>query len=523
MDFSIAGIIRHQAEAQRDVNAVTGPDRVLTFGDLDRRSSQVAQALLTEGVGKQDRVAWIDKNSPEWFELLFGGAKLNAVNVSVNWRLAPREMAQIVNDAQARVLVVGRDFGAQLAEFEDQLTTVTKVVTVGDGDPKHEGYEHWVSAQEPVDPGATAEPHDVAIQLYTSGTTGLPKGAMLTNGNFASILPVTSPEWSFDHDSVNLVAMPLFHIGGGGWAIVGMWNGAHSVVMREVDPAAILAAIPRYGVTNAFLVPAVIQMMLLHPSAAITDFSSLRTVLYGASPISSEVLGRAVKSFGCGFAQAYGLTETTGAITILRPGDHDPDGPRAGLLRSCGVPFAGVEIRITDPESGEQMPAGEVGEIWTRSRQNMKGYWQNQEATASTITPDGWLRTGDAGYSDADGFIFIHDRVKDMVVSGGENVYPAEVENVLFAHPGVADAAVIGVPSEKWGETVKAIVVRTTGPEGDQVTAESLIELCRRQLAHFKCPTSVEFVDALPRNPSGKVLKRELREPYWKGVERRIG
>lgn len=523
MQFSLAGIIREQVASRPDAPALTAQERTLTFAELDARSSRVAQALAAEGVGSQDRVAFIEKNSAEWFEFLLGGAKLNAVNVSVNWRLAPREMAEIVNDAGARVLVVGEEFRGQLAEFEDQLATVTKTVVLGpDRDDKHERYEDWLARYPEIDPGVASGPDDVAFQLYTSGTTGLPKGVMLTNSNFG-MLDRTSQEWSLDGASVNLVAMPLFHIGGGGWAITGMSNGAHSVVLREVDAGAVLAAVPRYRVTNAFVVPAVIQMMLLHPDCPATDFSSLRTVLYGASPIASDVLGRAVETFGCGFAQAYGLTETTGAVTILRPADHDPGGARAGLMRSCGVPFDWVELRIADPESGEAVPVGEVGEIWTRSVQNMKGYWRKPEETAKTILTDGWLRTGDAGYVDDAGFVFIHDRVKDMVVSGGENIYPAEVENVLFAHPGVADVAVIGVPSDRWGETVKAVVVRKVSPDGEALTPESLIEFSRSRLAHFKCPTSVDFIDVLPRNPSGKVLKRELREPYWRGVSRRVG
>jgi long-chain acyl-CoA synthetase len=527
MEFSIAGIIRQQAAERPDAPALTDRERTLTFAELDRRSSQVAQALAAEGVAGQDRIAFIEKNSAEWFEVLLGGAKLNAVNVSVNWRLSAREMAEIVNDAEARVLVVGQEFRGHLAEFEDRLSSVTKIVLLGPpandaAGAKHELYEDWLGRRAADDPGVEAGPDDVAFQLYTSGTTGLPKGVMLTNANFGMV-DHTSAEWALDVSSVNLVAMPLFHIGGGGWAIIGMWNGAHSVVLREVDPSAVLAAVPRYGVTNAFLVPAVIQMMLLHPDCAATNFSSLRTVLYGASPIASDILARAVQAFGCGFAQAYGLTETTGAVTILRPGDHDPGGPRAALLRSCGLAFDWVEIRIADPETGQAVPIGQVGEIWTRSAQNMKGYWRKPEETARTITSDGWLRTGDAGYVDDRGYVYIHDRVKDMIVSGGENIYPAEVENVLFGHPGVADVAVIGVPSEKWGETVKAVVVRTGSPDGDALTAEELIAFSRSLLAHFKCPTSVDFVSVLPRNPSGKVLKRELREPYWRDRSRGVG
>jgi acyl-CoA synthetase (AMP-forming)/AMP-acid ligase II len=284
-----------------------------------------------------------------------------------------------------------------------------------------------------------------------------------------------------------------------------------------VELANILDAIPRYGVTHALFVPAVLQFLLATPGIDEADLSSLETIVYGASPITEPVLVRAMEVFGCNFMQAYGLTETTGSITILAPEDHDPGGPRAHLLRSCGRPVAPNRVRIVDPETLTDMPEGEVGEIWNQGRQNMKGYWNNPEATAATIDADGWLRTGDAGYL-RDGYLYIHDRVKDMIISGGENIYPAEVENALLKHPGVADAAVIGVPSERWGETPMAVVVR----KDDALTEEDVIAFCRSQLAHYKCPTAVTWSDALPRNPSGKILKTELREPYWKGQQRRV-
>jgi long-chain acyl-CoA synthetase len=274
-----------------------------------------------------------------------------------------------------------------------------------------------------------------------------------------------------------------------------------------------------HRVTHAFLVPAAIQFMLAVPGVDDADFSSLRVFVYGASPISEAVLSKAIAVLGCDFWQAYGLTETTGAVVNLPPEDHDPTGPNAHRLRSCGVAGPGVELRLVDISTGEDVPTGEVGEIWIRSRQVMKGYWNQPEATEEAITEDGWFRSGDVGYLDADGYLYIHDRVKDMIVSGGENVYPAEVENVLMAHPAVADVAVIGVPSERWGEEPKAIVVKAGDAE---VTPEELIDFTRGKLAKFKCPTSVEFTDALPRNPSGKVLKKDLRAPYWEGRDRMV-
>jgi fatty-acyl-CoA synthase len=247
-------------------------------------------------------------------------------------------------------------------------------------------------------------------------------------------------------------------------------------------------------------------------------------MVYGASPISEVVLARSMRALGCGFVQAYGLTETTGCIVALAAQDHDPGGPRAHLLRSAGMAWDGVGIRIVDPASGRDLPEGAVGEIWTRSAQNMKGYWRDPAATAEAYPlgrgPDGlgWLRTGDAGYL-RDGYLFVHDRVKDMIVSGGENIYPAEVENALMSHPALADAAVIGVPSERWGETVKALVVLAPGRDA---TDEEILAHCRERLARYKCPTSIDRVAALPRNPSGKILKKDLREPYWAGRQRRV-
>ncbi|HEY4334023.1 MAG TPA: long-chain-fatty-acid--CoA ligase, partial [Ilumatobacteraceae bacterium] len=497
--------------------------RSVTWSQLYARSQQVANLLAAHGVGAHDRVAFLDKNGIEHFEVFFGAAMLNAVCVDVNWRLAAPEIEYIVNDAATKVLVVGPDFVPILDAIAPNLTTVSTILVIG-GHPQHEVYEDWVSRHAAVDPGERAASADTAFQLYSSGTTGRPKGVMLTNANFFSLLPMARQMWELDSDSVNLVAMPLFHIGGGGWAVAGMYVGATSVIIRDLDPAALIRIIGALGVTHGFVVPAVLQFMLLVPGAADADYASLRVLVYGASPISEEVLAKSVTVFGCKFWQAYGLTETTGAVINLPPADHDVTGVNRHRLRSCGLPGPGVEVRIvdssnTDEDSGAELPTGEVGEIWIRSGQVMKGYWNMPEETARAVTADGWFKTGDAGYVDADGYVFIHDRVKDMIVSGGENVYPAEVENVLMAHPGIADVAVIGVPDERWGETAKAIVVRAPGVD---VTEADIISYAREHLARFKCPTSVEWIDVLPRNPSGKVLKKDLRAPYWAGHTRNV-
>jgi long-chain acyl-CoA synthetase len=518
MQWTLGTIVRTHANERGDRPVLTYGPRTITYSEMYARASRVAQGLRSEGVGSQDHVAFLDKNGPEYFEVLFGGGLANAVNVAVNWRLAPREMAYAINDAEARVLFVGAEFFPHLAQIESALTTVRKIVALGEH-PRHEGYETWLGRQAARDPNVISAPADVAMQIYTSGTTGLPKGAMLTNANLGTLIPCVSPPWGFDPTSVNIVAMPLFHIGGSGWALVGMWHGCHSILFREFDPAAVLAAIPRHRITNALFVPAMLQFLSAVPGAADGDYSSLRNIVYGASPITNDVLLRAMKVFRCDFIQVYGLTESTGAITQLDAKDHDPQGPRARLLRSAGKPYPWVEMRIVDPDTGRDCPGGAVGELWTRSVQNMKGYWNKSEESARVLTPDGWLKTGDAGYLDEEGYIFLTDRVKDMIVSGGENVYPVEVENALAEHPAIADVGVIGVPDAKWGETVKAIVVPAPGMSP---TALEIIAFARERLARYKCPTSVDFVETLPRNPSGKILKRVLREPYWAGHERRI-
>jgi len=529
--MTLSSMLRKNAAEHGDRPMFRFEGRTVTWSAFYSRSCTVAQALRAAGVGRGDRVAFLDRNGLEYFEVLFGGALLGAVNVAVNWRLAAPEMAAVVDDARAKVLVVHPDYVGHLADMASGLPSVEHVVVIGDAGSgadaggasdraRRIGYEEWLADQPAVDPGDVGEPDDVALQLYTSGTTGLPKGVMLANRNIETAFGDGAIDtFDIDEHTVSLVAMPLFHIGGSGWAVAGMSRGGTSVILREVDPDELLRLVEAERITHAFVVPAVLMVLLMTPAIERTDLSSLSTIFYGASPVTEDVLVKCMAVFGCRFAQVYGMTETTGAIARLDPEDHDPSGPRRHLLRSAGKPLAGVELRIVDPDTGAETPAGVVGELWTRSGYNMAGYWGKPEETAATLMADGWLRTGDAGYLDEEGYLFLHDRIKDMIVSGGENVYPAEVENVLVAHAGVADAAVIGVPDDRWGETVKGIVVRAPGTEA---TPEEIIAFCRDRLAHYKCPTSIDFADVLPRNPSGKVLKRELRAPYWHGRERNI-
>jgi len=514
----LAGIVRTFGPQLGAKPALILGDRHLSWSDLYARSCQTANALAAAGVGPQDRVAFLDKNGIEHFEVFYGCALLNAVSVDVNWRLAAPEVEYVINDSRAKVLVVGPDFVPVLDAIAGNLDHVSTIVVIG-GHPQHGDYDAWVSAQPTTDPGVVAAADDVAFQLYSSGTTGRPKGVMLTNHNFFALLPFARQIWGFGPDTVNMAAMPLFHIGGGGWATAGQAMGATTIIVREINPVEMVQMIAKHRITHAFVVPVLLQFTLMVPDLDKADFSSLELIAYGASPISEEVLAGSIKAFKTKFMQIYGLTETTGATTILMPEEHDLEGPRKKLLRSCGKVVPGMLLRIVDSDTGVEVPTGEVGEIWIKGPQVMKGYWNMPDETNSAITADGWFRSGDAAYMDEDGYVYIYDRVKDMIVSGGENVYPAEVENVLMGHPAIADVAVIGVPDEKWGEVPKAIVVRKQGVE---VTEEDIVAFAREKLAGFKTPKSVAWADALPRNPSGKILKKDLRAPYWEGRTRQV-
>lgn len=515
---TLSDIIRVHGEGRPDHPCLVEGNRSLTWGQTYDRVQRVANGLLAAGVGPTDRVAFLEKNGIAHFELLFGAALINAVSVDVNWRLAAPEVEYIVNNAEAKVLVVGSDFIPILDQIAANLSTVKLILVIGDHN-EYANWNAWIDGQPAGDPGIKMQASDIAFQLYSSGTTGRPKGVMLSNANLFAIEPLIEEVWGMNANSVNLAAMPLFHIGGGGWATAGMIQGCTTVVMRDIDPVGLVSLIGEKRITHGFLVPAVLQFMLGVPGVDKADFSSLELLAYGASPISEAVLTGSINTFGCKFAQAYGLTETTGSVVNLLPEDHDPNGPNKHRLRSCGIPGPGVEVRIMDNDTNTECKVGDVGEIWIRSPQVMVGYWKMPEETAKSINTDGWFKSGDAGYVDKDGYVYIHDRVKDMIVSGGENVYPAEVENVLMSHPAIADVAVIGIPHERWGETALAVVVKAPGSE---VTEQEIIDFSQSQLAKFKCPTQVAWADALPRNPSGKILKRELREPYWEGRERRV-
>ncbi|MDJ0837377.1 MAG: long-chain-fatty-acid--CoA ligase [Acidobacteriota bacterium] len=514
---TVGNILRWRRAMHPENPAVSDRGVNITWDQLDKTANRVANALIDAGVEPGEHVCVLAKGEAPVVESMFGIIKAGGVFTPVNWRLAPPEIAFVVNDAQGSVLIVGEGFKEAVSSIIGDLARVKTIVYLEDEENLPEPWTTYRAFQETApetDPRRDNDDTATAFQLYTSGTTGLPKGAELTHLNLADLGPLCNASGVISGGDSVLCAIPFYHIAGAGYSLGMLFNGCRLVMLSQADPGEILRLIEAESIQHTFMVPALLNFLLQHPNCGKTDFSSLKTIMYGASPIPEALLRASVKTFGCDFIQAYGLTETTGGLCVLQARDHDP---ARGKLKSCGQPVFGAEVRVVRGDGSECKP-GEVGEIITRGPTVMKGYWNRPEQTAQVIR-DGWFYTGDAGYRDEEGYYYIHDRVKDMIISGGENVYPAEVEACLYAHEAVADVAVIGVPDEKWGETVKAVIVLKPGAS---LTAQELIDFSRERIAHYKCPTSVDFTDVLPRNPTGKLLKRVLREPYWEGHERNV-
>lgn len=467
--------------------AVQG-DRTLTWGEAGELVERIAGRLAADGVRRGDRFAVLSKNSIEMALLYAAGGCSGAVPVPVNYRLAPPECEAIVRDAGCKLLL-GQP------ELVEHLGSTWQVI------------DQWFEG--PLDTHERAVASDVLYQMYTSGTTGMPKGALLTHANVQANMEQVAATWTHRLGAGDrmLACAPMYHASGGLAAIATLRWGLTLVVHADFDPAAVIDALDS-GVVNTTLVPVMIQLCLAVPGADKREYDALRTISYGAAPMPEPLMVRALDVFGCELVQGFGQTEATSCITMLTGADHIL--ARAGrpeLLASVGRPLPGTQVRIVDPATGTEQPTGEVGEVVCQGPQVMSGYWNAPEQTAATVR-DGWLRTGDAGYLDAQGYLYIRDRIKDMIVSGGANVYSVEVEQVAVTHPKVAEVAVIGVPDEHWGETVMAIVVPAPG---ETVTLDEIQQHCRQFIAGFKIPRRLEVVDTLPRNPSGKVLKHVLR------------
>lgn len=495
-------------------------DRQRIWTEVHDRVARFAAALQASGVRKGDRVAILSLNSDRYFETYLACWWIGAVIVPMNVRWSATENAYSLNDSGAKTLIVDDHFATMLPEIEKDILGLDTRIFAGDGDMPDGllGYEDLIASHEPI-PDGDHGGEDLAVLAYTGGTTGFPKGVVLTHRALWSSNISLALVAKLDESVRFLNAAPMFHLADLAMMLGSAIAGGSQVFIPAFTPAAVLEAIETHKVTATLLVPTMVRMVLDHPDLAKHDLTSLRLLVYGASPMAEKTARDTTRAFpNAAIIQAYGQTETAPVITATPPEVHDMSHPLSAKLRSAGRAIACNAIRVVDA-NGNDVPRGQVGEVIARGSNMMNGYWNKPDATAAAIV-DGWIHTGDGGYLDEDGFLFIVDRMKDMIITGGENVFSAEVENAINSHPAVAQCAVIGIPSEQWGEEVHAIVVPRDGAE---VTEEEIIAHCRGLIAHYKCPRSVTLrTEPLPLSGAGKILKRELRAPYWQGEAEQV-
>jgi len=521
MDLQLTEGLHRQLRSAAAAEATVFDERRQTWRELADRSGRLASVLHGVGMAANDRVAMLALNSDRYLEYMLGvwggGGALNPVNT----RWSPAEVAFSLDDCDTRILLADDHFAPMLPELRARSRSLGAILYLGDGEAP-EGTLHAGRLMREATPAPDARRggEDLAGVFYTGGTTGFPKGVMLSHNALAGNALCNLLDVNYDADEVILAVAPMFHQAGMCIVIRALVRGCKTVFVEAFDPAKVLEAIAREGATLTLMVPTMLQRLIEHPDFAAYDTTSLRKIIYGASPINESLLNRLLEALPkAAFHQGYGMTETGGPYTLLPAPCHRSADPRdRARLRSAGRPMWGIDMRIADPD-GVEVPPRTVGEIVARGVGVMQGYWNRDKETRDAFR-DGWLRSGDMGFVDEDGYLFIVDRLKDMIVSGGENVYSAEVENALARHPAIASCAVIGVPSERWGEQVHAVVVLRAGAETD---IEALREHCRGFIASYKCPVSVEFRDALPISAAGKLLKHVLRAPYWEGKGRNVG
>ena len=504
MKMNIGRFLARRAHLNPDKLGVVCDDKRLTFRELNDRANRVANALVGMGVQKGERVGVLMMNSVEYYETYFGIAKTGAVMVPLNWRLVASELEYIVKDSGALYLVYGSELAGTVEEMAPNLELKSYVHQGAKTPAGHLDYEDWLAKSSQDEPEIEAEGDDVQFIMYTSGTTGLPKGAVISHRNMfmAAVNFAFTLDWEWS--DVFQVVLPLFHIGALVPATMGVHKGSTSIVMKAFEPESMFKCIETEKITLFLAVPAMLNFMLQVPDIKKYDISSVRQVFSGASPVPVSLIEEYTK-YDINIIQLYGLTEAAGPVTTLRPEEA------LTKIGSCGKPFFHMDVKIVD-DAGNELPPGEQGELITKGESVMKGYWNLPEASAETIK-DGWLHTGDIAKMDEGGYFYITDRKKDMIISGGENVYPAEVESVLYSHPDVLEVAVVGMPNDEWGESPMAIIVPK---EGQKLTEQEVIDFCNGKLARYKMPKAAVFTDTLPRNPTGKVLKWKLREEFVK-------
>lgn len=510
----------HRALQQKpDTVAVWFQDRQYTFRQFAERVARLAGALHALGLHAGDRVAILSLNSDRYLEYYLGvpwaGGVLNPCNI--RWSVA--EIAYSLNDSESSILIVDDAFKDAAAEICRQAGSIREVIYAGDGDTPADmhNYEQLLASAQAI-PDVLRQGSDLAGLFYTGGTTGFPKGVMLSHANLYSSALGLLAENLFQPDSICLHAAPMFHIADVAMMLGQFMIGGRHVIIPAFDPVAVMAHVQRYRVSDTLLVPTMIQMLVDHPAIGEHDLGSLKGIIFGASPISEAVLKRAIAALpDVAFTHAYGMTELAPLATILPAYYLSSAGRKADKLRATGRACYHMELRIVDAD-GHELPRGTVGEIIARGPNVMQGYWKKPAETEAALR-NGWMHTGDGAYMDDEGFIYIVDRMKDMIISGGENIYSTEVENAVARHPAVMVCAVIGIPSEEWGESVHAVIV----PKADaEVTLEEIQAHCRNLIAGYKIPRSMEFRESLPLSGAGKVLKTELRKPHWQNRERGV-
>lgn len=495
----------------RDIAILHG-DREITYAQFHEQVEDSARKLVALGASKGERVAVLLQNSPEYLDLYYSTARAGALIVPLNTRWHVNEIIYTLNDSGSKILFVDERFVALVPQIRAGATTLEHIVYSGAGECPDELLDWKNGGKTGVLPHEDPDENDLVGLFYTSGTTGGPKGAMLTHRNvYSNALHSLTPSVNFITAGRFLHSAPMFHLADAGAIHALTLSGITHCFLPSFDPAETLRLIEHHRITNLVLVPTMLNFVINHPDFARYDLSSLQRVTYGASPMPLPLLKLAMEKLKCDFAQGYGMTEVSPLLTFLQPQDHrleNCEHPFAPV-KSAGKPIIGVEVRIVDNDDRE-LPAGQPGEIIARGPNVMKGYWNRPEVNAEVLR-GGWMHTGDLGVMDEEGFLYVLDRKKDMIKTGGENVYSPEVESVLCAHPSVLEASVIGVPHEHWGETIRAIAVRRPGMS---LTEAELIDWCRARLTHFKCPTSAVFTDVLPKGGTGKVQKNALRERF---------
>lgn len=516
--YTLGDIPRKTALVFPDREAVVYEGTRYTYREFDRRVNRLANAISELGYAKADRMTVLADNCSKYLEAYFAAAKLGMSITPLNYRLGDKELAYVIEDSESSLFMVGDGFEERFLSLAGGLSGIKHKISMDNPLDGALLYDELLEAAPDRDPGVEVDENEMAVLMYTGGTTGMPKGVMLSHRNFMTGVMAMAVMMTAGPDDSTCYVLPIFHVSI--WPIfVIMVAGGKVVINRRYDLGLILETIEREKCTHINLVPTIYGWVLQFPDVDKYDLSSLRGMTYAGSPFPPEVLKQCITKFGNIFAQGYGSTETAGApISYLLPEDHHLEGPGAKYLASAGKPAMCSEVAILDEEDN-QLPPGGIGEIAARGKMVMQGYWKNPELTEKTLR-GGWLHTGDMGYMDEDGYLFLVDRKADMIVTGGENVYPKETEDVLFEHPAVFECAVVSAPDEKWGERVQAVVVLK---EGQSASEEELIAFCKERLAGYKCPKAVAFKASIPKTVVGKILRKEVKKEFWEGKDRSIG